>query len=173
MASSVPSTSTPTTSAVATMDSSALYSYIKCHRRMGSLKYDLHTVCSQCRDVVCSLTTRCEECTDWSSEVMSDYLKHKKSLATKSKKKPVTSASSVVSSDTGCCIQPFVRFPPRLPTVSDDSKIRDSVLSVLHALSQYLTQFSFQLPHLYLTIPLTKRGLLGETAARSPILWEA
>ena len=134
MASSAPSPPTPTTSTVAAIDSSALRSCIKCHRRMSSLKYDLHIVCSQCCDVVCSLTTRCEECTDLSSEVMSDYLKHKKSLATKGKKKPVTSASSVLPSAVAS--NPLLGSPPRLPTVSDDSKIRDTVLLVLHALSQ-------------------------------------
>ena len=65
-----------------------------------------HILCSHCRDVVCSLSTRCNECSDWSAEIMSDYLKHKESLATKRGKKPATVAAASVST------QPLVRFPP-------------------------------------------------------------
>ena len=97
------SSSAPTTTALSAaspvpMDSSASRSCTKCHRRMSSLKYDQHTICAQCRDVVCNMTTRCAECSTWFNKTMTDYLKHEKSLATKSKKKPVTSASSASSS---------------------------------------------------------------------------
>ena len=95
MASSFATTTTASSAASLTpVDSSASRSCIKCHQRMSSLKYDQHTICTQCRDVLCNLTNRCAECRDWSNDIMNDYLKHKKSLPTKSKKKPVTSASS-------------------------------------------------------------------------------
>ena len=82
-----------TTASPTPMDSSALRSCTKCHRRMSSLKYDLHTICSQCRDIVCSVTTHCDKCCALSNDTMADYLKHKKLLAAKSKKKLVSSAS--------------------------------------------------------------------------------
>ena len=105
---SLASTPPSTTMSPAPMDSSALRSCVKWHRRMSSLKYDAHTLCSQCRDVVCSLSTRCDECSNWSAEIMSDYLKHKKALATKSRKTPATSASASAS------IQPAVASSPLL-----------------------------------------------------------
>ena len=67
MALSPPSTTSSLASVPAPMDSSALRSFVTCHRRMSSLKYDLHTICSQCRDVVCSITARCDECRNWSN----------------------------------------------------------------------------------------------------------
>ena len=97
MASTTPTTTATSTASPSLMDSSALRSCGKCHHRMSSLKHDLHTVCSQCREVVCSVTTCCDECHAWSIDTMTDYLKHKKSLATKSKRKPVTSASTSAS----------------------------------------------------------------------------
>ena len=67
---------------------------------------------------------------------MSDYLKHKKALATKSRKKLVTSASSSSVIQLAVASKPLLGSPTRLPTVSDDTKFKDTVLSVLHALSQ-------------------------------------
>ena len=80
---------------------------------MSSLKYDLHTICSQCRDVVCSVTTRCDECRNWSKEVMSDYLTHKKAFVTKSWKKPVTSASSSSVIPPAVASSPLLGSPPK------------------------------------------------------------
>ena len=125
---SAPSTTSSPAHVPAPMDSSALHSYVKCHRRMSSLKYDSHTICSQCRDVVRSFSTCCDECSNWSAEIMSDYLKHKKALATKSRKRPATSASASIQ--PAVASNPLLGSPPRLPTVSDDDKIRDTVLSV-------------------------------------------
>ena len=58
-----PSPSTPTTSAAT--DASALRSCPHCGRRMSSLQFDKHTLCVVCRDVKCSLDTRCRECKAW------------------------------------------------------------------------------------------------------------
>ena len=103
---------------------------------MSSLKYDLHTLCSQCRYIVCSVTARCNECRAWSNDTMADYLKHKKSLATKSKKLVTSASSSSSFVPPAVASSPLLGSPSRLPSVSDDAKIRDTVLSVLHALSQ-------------------------------------
>ena len=50
---------------------------------MSSLKFDLHTVCTDCRGIDCDLETRCIECTDVSDLVMQDYVSHKLSLKCK------------------------------------------------------------------------------------------
>ena len=80
---------------------------------MSSRKYDLPTVCLQCREVVYSVTTRCDECRAWSIDTMTKYLRHKKSLATKSKKKPVTSASLSLSA-LPLCLLLFFLLPLRV-----------------------------------------------------------
>ena len=65
---------------------------------------------------------------------MQEYLKHKKSLATKRGKKPAVAAASVsrpaVESST------LLGSPPTFPSISEDSKIRDAVLAVLQSLSK-------------------------------------
>ena len=136
MASTPPLSSSSTPPVLMAIDSAALRSCRKCHRRMSSLKYDSHTVCSECRDVMCSLESRCDECKDWSVEIMTEYLKHRKSLATKRGKKPAVAAASI-SSQPAVASSPLLGSPPTFPSVSDDSKIRDAVLSFY---SHYLSQ---------------------------------
>ena len=92
-ATSVPSSpSTPTTSAAP--DFSALQSCPHCARRMSSLQFDKHTLCVVCRDVKCSLDTRCKECKAWSKDFMLGYVKHQRSLVSKGKKLATTSSPS-------------------------------------------------------------------------------
>ena len=65
---------------------------------------------------MCSLETRCNECTDWSVEVMTEYLKHRKSLATKRGKKPAFAAASA-SSQPAVASSPLLGSPPRFPSL--------------------------------------------------------
>ena len=58
----------------------------RCGRRMSSLQFDKHTFCVICRDMKCSLATRCKECKAWSKEFMLGYVKHQRSLVTKGKR---------------------------------------------------------------------------------------
>ena len=44
---------------------------------MSSLKYNFHTVCSDCQGLDCDLETRCIEWTDVSDVIMTNYLSHK------------------------------------------------------------------------------------------------
>ena len=98
---------------------------------------------------MCNLTTRCNECQDWSSDFMSEYLKHKKSLATKRGKKPAFAAASA-SSQPAVASSPLLGSPPKLPSFSDADRLRDAVLSVLQNLSQSSSvgnnPFSFPAP---------------------------
>ena len=130
MDSTTPSTSSSSTTA--SVDPAALRSCPKCRRQMSGLQFDLHTICEPCRGIVCSLNTRCPECKPWSQEKMSAYIKHKVSLAGKCKKRqgPSTSSSPAVASS------PSVDSHVRLPSVSVDSVIRDTVLSYLSSLSK-------------------------------------
>ena len=76
--------STPTTAT--TVDLYARHSCPRCGRRMSSLQLDKHTFCVICRDMKCSLATRCKECKAWSKEFMLGYVKHQRSLVTKGKR---------------------------------------------------------------------------------------
>ena len=134
MASTPPSTSSSAISTPSAMDSAALRSCPKCRRRMSNLKHDSHTICSRCRDVVCSVETRCSECKSWSIEATQELLKYQRSLAGKrSSKKPAVTAASV--SQPAVDSSPVDPSSPSLPSVSEDSRLKDAVLAVLQSLS--------------------------------------
>ena len=54
-----------------------------CGRRMSSLSYDHHSLCSICRGFDCTLDSRCEECELISDEQFNLYFKHQRSLKSK------------------------------------------------------------------------------------------
>ena len=134
MASTPPLLSSSSTPISTAMDSAALRSCPKCHRRMSSLKHDSHTICSHCRDVVCALDTLCSECKDWPVDIMQEYVKHRKSLAGKRSKKPAVAAASV--SQPAVDSSPVLGSPPSFPSIIEDSKLRDVVLAVLQSLNR-------------------------------------
>ena len=51
--------------------------------RMSTLLHDKHSVCVNCRGNECSFEKLCDECSSWEDEVMTKYVRHMKSLATK------------------------------------------------------------------------------------------
>ena len=86
----VVTTTLQTTSSSASTSSSEAGSHRNCSvckKRISNYKFDKHTVCISCRAIKCDLDHRCDECKDWKKEEMESYLKHRKSLETKSKKK--------------------------------------------------------------------------------------
>ena len=97
--SSSSTSSTPTTSAAT--DVSARRSCPRCGRQMSSLQFDKHTLCVVCRDIKCSLDTRCKECKAWSEEFMLGYVKHQRTLGSKARKStPASSPSPPVTAVT-------------------------------------------------------------------------
>ena len=101
------SPSTPMTSAAT--DVSACRPCPRCGRRMSSLQFDKHTLCVVCRDVKCSLDTRCKECKAWSKEFMLGYVKHQRSLVSKGKKPATTFSPSLPI--TAVTTAPIVSLP--------------------------------------------------------------
>ena len=57
---------------------------LTCSARMSSLFHDKHSVCATCYGNECTLDKHCSECSSWEDDVMNRYVKHMKSLATKS-----------------------------------------------------------------------------------------
>ena len=142
MASQLPSTSASagaSSSLSPVLDSAAHRSCSECSRRMRSYKSDKHTLCLYYRDVLCSVDLRCRECSLWSTEMLQDYLKHRKSLVSKGKKKssvatPTSSSPSVPLSATPPTPAVSVSVAPPTPTltsIASDQSINDYVHSVL------------------------------------------
>ena len=65
---------------------SARRSCKKCHGRMSSFSLDKHLFCIKCRGSDCSLTSRCDECMQWTKEEMEGYIKLQKSLSSKGRR---------------------------------------------------------------------------------------
>ena len=128
-----PTTSAPsTTSSTPTVDVTARRSCRGCTRRMSSLTHDKHTVCVSCRDVDCSVAVRCDECREWSTDVMNDYVRHKRSLISKSRKPKVTTPSVSAPSVTPSESPPISRVAtPSLTSIADDEMLKSYVHSFL------------------------------------------
>ena len=172
---SSPSTTAPAmTSSSSAADMATRRSCSRCSRRMSSLQYDKHTLCLSCREVTCSMDLRCVECTAWSTDEMANYLRHRKSLVSKGKKKLSVTAASSSSPSVPPSATPSVASASPAPTLSciADEKIKTYVPSVLaNLLSQQSSQVSlgnnpfFSAP---LEVPdLPHRGLLGGEAPRA------
>ena len=89
---SASTSSTPTTAAG--VDIYARRSCPRCGRRMSALQFDKHTFCVVCRDIKCSLATRCKECKAWSKDFMLGYVKHQRTLVSKARRAPPFSSPS-------------------------------------------------------------------------------
>ena len=113
---------------------------------MSSLQYDKHTLCLSCREVTCSMDLRCVECTAWSSDEMADYLRHRKFLVSKGKKKLSVTTAFSSSPSVPPSATPSVASAspaPTLSSIADDDKIKSYVQSVLaNLLSQQSSQAS-------------------------------
>ena len=51
-----------------------------CPRRMSKKSADRHTICISCRGFDCDINNHCEECLEWSEDVIIKYAKYRKSL---------------------------------------------------------------------------------------------
>ena len=70
LTSAAASTAPSTSASSLALDSAARRSCTKCSRRISSYSHDKHSLCLHCRDVLCSLDTRCRECSSWSTDKM-------------------------------------------------------------------------------------------------------
>ena len=66
---------------------------------------------------------------------MQEYIKYKKSLAGKRGKKPAVTAASVNQPAAAVDSSPVEPSPPSMPSVGDDSRLKDAVLAILQSLS--------------------------------------
>ena len=151
----------PTTSATASsssssaslpaLDSAACRSCTKCSRRMSSYAHDKHSLCLHCKDVMCSVDTRCRECSSWSTDEMLEYLKHRKSLVSKGKKRSSVATPASASPSVSPSVTPVkvsvsaskVASPvSSLPSFASEEGLKTFVHSVL---ASFLSQPSSSL----------------------------
>ena len=112
---------------------------------MSSLKYDRHTLCLSCRDGTCSVDLCFVECTAWSTDVMAEYLRHRKSLVSKGKKKlsVATPSSSPLVPPSATLSLASSSPSPTLSSIAGDEKIKQYVHLILaNFLSQQISQAS-------------------------------
>ena len=138
---------------------------------MSSLKYDKHTLCLLCRAVTCSMDLRYVECTAWSTYKMADYLRHRKSLVSKRKKKLSVTTAYSSSPSVSPSATPSVASSspsPTLTSIAVGEEIKQYVHSVLaNLLSQQSSQASLgSIP--FLSVPLEVFDIppLGSTGRR-------
>ena len=143
------STASSTSASSPALDSAARRSCTKCSRRMSSYDHDKHSLCLHCRYVLCSVDTRCRECSSWSTDEMLEYLKHIKSLVSKGKKRSnvamLTSASpSVLPSVTPVSVSAIkvASSASSLPSLASEEGLKTFVHSVL---ASFLSQPSSSL----------------------------
>ena len=148
-----PSSSAASTASASSpaLDSAARRSCTKCSRSMSSYAHDKHTLCLHCRNVLCSVENRCRECSSWSTDEMLEYLKHRKSLVAKGKKRlsvatSTSSAPSVSPSATpaSVSVSASVASPlSSLPSLASEEGLKSFVHLVLASfLSQPASQMS-------------------------------
>ena len=91
-------------SSASSQESSSHRSCSVCKKRISNIKYDRHTVCIMCRTVRCDNNQRCSECASWKDKEMASYIKHRKTLQSKGRKKevipPVTTTSATTHTFT-------------------------------------------------------------------------
>ena len=84
-----------------------------------------------CRDVKCSLDTRCKECKSWSKKFMLGYVNHQRSMVSKGKKPATTSSPSPPV--TAVTTAPIVTLPSL-------SFSEDHVRQLMHSMFQDFMQ---------------------------------
>ena len=135
--SSAASTASSSSASSPALDSAARRSCTKCSRRMSSYAHDKHTLCLHCRSVLCSVENRRRECSSWSTDKMLEYLKHRKSLVAKGKKRssvatPTSSAPSLSPSATPVSVSAGVASPSTsLPSLASEGGLKNFVQSML------------------------------------------
>ena len=115
----------------------------KCHGRMSSFSLDKHLFCTKCRGAECSITSRCDECFQWTKEEMESYVKLRKSLTSKGGR----SKSSRSSSSPPRSTPPDSDFDHKMAALFDsvhksvDKKLDEMSSALMSKFSSMLVQF--------------------------------
>ena len=105
--------------------------------------------CTKCRGSECDQSTRCDECLSWTKEEMDSYIKLRKTLSSKSKKKTSLKTSSSPPRSTAPDIDIDSKLSAQLITVNKniDDKIAAISNSLMSQFSEMLASFKSSLPN--------------------------
>ena len=100
------------------------------HGRMISFSVDRHSICSKCLGNDCTIDCRCDKCMSWSIEEMESYVKLRKSLTSKSRKKPSSAPKAPSASE------------PQASSVDVDEQIRAHIATFSRDVDDRLASMS-------------------------------
>ena len=114
-----------------------------CPRRMSKKSADRHTICISCRGFDCDINNRCEECLEWSEDIIK-YAKYRKSLKSReSSSKAKTAISNPPLPPSRRSPQPApqtMQQPAPRPAQRNDIQSQvDSLINNFQSLSDSLT----------------------------------
>ena len=126
---------------------------------MSGFKYDRHTICLTCRGRKCDLSFRCNECKDWTIQEMEDYVKHRKSLDSKSRKGKQSETQNVTqaSSSSSKSETKFDTFKSEMINT-----MQHFMSQVMSRPSQDVINPSISAPPVVATVPAHGRGADGK-----------
>ena len=96
------STAPPSDSSLDSFDMDSRRYGPSCNSRMSSLLNDEHKLCVNCRGQECDSSNKCVECSFWSDDVFEKYVKHRRSLISKSKSKKLKGSMKDSSGKLPC-----------------------------------------------------------------------
>ena len=115
----------------------------RCHGRMSSFSVDRHSFCSKCRCNDCTIDCQCDECMSWSVEEMESYVKLRKSLISKSRKKPPSAPKAPSAPEPqASLVNVDEQIRAHIATFSQDVDDRlASMSSIMSTLANLFSQF--------------------------------
>ena len=102
----------------------------RCHGRMSSFSVDRYSVCYKCLGNDCTIDCRCDVCLSWSVVEMDSYVKLRKSLTSKNRKKPSSAPKTPSSAE------------PQTPSIDVDEQIRAHIATFSRDVDDRLASMS-------------------------------
>ena len=127
-----------------------------CPRRMSNKSAARHTICISCGGFDCDINNRCEECLEWSEDVLIKYAKYRKSLKSRESSSRAKTSVSTPLTPSGHSPQPASQTAPQpAPRPAQRGDIQSQVDSLTlnfkslsdnltSQLSDFMTQFLCQ-----------------------------
>ena len=139
---------------------------------MSSFSVDRHSICSKCRGIDCTFDCRCDECMSWSVEEMESYVKLRKSLASKSKKKSTSALKTPSSSGLQApSVDVDEQIRAHIATFSQDvdDRLASVSSSIMTRLDELFSQFRSNVSNRFLPAEPEVSGLTPPTGQSLPL----
>ena len=159
-------------SSVPSSGESSRWSCPRCHWRMSSYSVDRHSICCKCRGNDCTIDCRCDECLSWSMEEMESYVKLRKSLASKGKKKSFSTLKTPSSSGpqaTSVVVDEKIRAHIATFSWDVDDRLASLSSSLMSRLDELFVSFRSNVSNLSLPAEPEVLGLTPPTGQSPPL----